>query len=836
MKRFFFLGSVLCCALASCGPDTDVLDRLPETVPVKLAAPVDLQVEEGSVKSNSLVVGWSCGPEQEGSVASYTVAYAVKGPDARFVERTCYAAECTLTGLEKLTTYQIRVRAGSAHGESYDSEWSDTIEATTLDVLEASVPENLVLVAEATTSSQLKVVWDEARNASAYVVGYKAENEAEYREATVGTTECLLVGLAQNTTYRIRVKTVSRSGEEYDSQWSEAVEGATLSRMAGIFNLTDFLDFAATVADGASDGGEWKNAEGVVVLNADLDFADAVWSPIPEFSGVFDGNGKTIRNLVYSSSVETAIGLFRTLAGTLRNLTLDASCSFASTAASGTVHTGSFVGMLLDGALVDNCTNRAAVTGFTNTGGIVGVKLGKQAATISNCRNYGTVLFPAESVPTADLYLGGIIAKAETNTVVADCTNYGTVTSLAPSGNKYNALGGIAGSFATSRMVRCTNDAAGSVDLSSDSYSTGFVGGMTGRSYASSYESCTNAGAIRIGTAADGNRELKVGGIAGNSYGNNSAAIDFTGCRNAAAIEAITCAATKSTYLGGIVGHVESNKGIVLSDCTNEGDLSASAVGSSGIGGIVGWMAAATGASTAVGRESRILSCTNTGAITSDVRNDKTPYFHCGGIAGAVSTIYTTIESCTNSGRISTRMRSRAVAGGIVGETQGAVTGCTNRGEVRATRHDNSYCNLAGIAARVMKNTTLTACRNYGPIVYMGDKHSESGHLIGFGGIVAEFYGGTIRDCENRGTVLDNPNAAASNAGNIGMIAALSAKSADATIAGCVVGGAIGEYDAAAPDGGLSDAAPLTAANYSDHIFGAQVKTTTVTDCTFGNE
>ena len=684
MKHFSFLWLVAGSLFASCSASTDVLDRLPETVPVKLAAPSDLQVEEGSVKSNALVVNWASEPQQDGSIAGYTVAYAVKEADTGWTEQACYAASHMLTGLEKLTTYRIRVRADSAHGESYDSDWSDAIEVTTLDVLEASVPENLKLVEEASTSSQLKVTWDEARNAGAYVVAYKTESEAEFRETIVETTECVLMGLAQNTTYRIKVKTVSRSGEEYDSDYCDAVTGTTLSRMAGIFNLTDFLDFVATIADGETDGGGWKNAEGVVVLNADLDFTDVAWSPIPEFSGTFDGNGRTISNLVYSSSVETAIGLFRTLSGTVRNLTLDASCSFTSTATSGTVHTGSFVGMLLDGALVDNCTNRAAVTGFTNTGGIVGVKLGKLAATVSNCRNYGTVLFPAESAPTADLYMGGIIAKAETNTVVSDCANYGAVTSEAPSGNKYNALGGIAGSFATSRMIRCSNDAAGSVNLSAASYSTGFVGGMTGRSYASSYESCTNSGAIRIGTASEGNRELKVGGIAGNSYGNNSVAIDFVGCRNTASIEAITCAASKSTYLGGIIGHVDSNKGIVLSDCANDGDLSATAVGSSGIGGIVGWMAAATGASTAVGRESRIRSCTNSGAITSDVRNGQTPYFHCGGIAGAVSTIYTTIDGCTNSGLVSTRMLSRAVAGGIVGETQGAVTECVNRGDVHA--------------------------------------------------------------------------------------------------------------------------------------------------------
>ena len=234
MKHFSFLWLVAGSLFASCSASTDVLDRLPETVPVKLAAPSDLQVEEGSVKSNALVVNWASEPQQDGSIAGYTVAYAVKEADAGWTEQACYAASHMLTGLEKLTTYRIRVRADSAHGESYDSDWSDAIEVTTLDVLEASVPENLKLVEEASTSSQLKVMWDEARNAGAYVVAYKTESEAEFRETIVETTECVLMGLAQNTTYRIKVKTVSRSGEEYDSDYCDAVTGTTLSRMAGI--------------------------------------------------------------------------------------------------------------------------------------------------------------------------------------------------------------------------------------------------------------------------------------------------------------------------------------------------------------------------------------------------------------------------------------------------------------------------------------------------------------------------------------------------------------------------------------------------------------------------
>ena len=82
-----------------------------------------------------------------------------------------------MTGLEKLTTYLIRIRANSSYDSAYSSEWSEQIEMTTLDVLEVSMPENLTLIAEGVASSQLQIKWDQAKNADSYLVAYKTESE-----------------------------------------------------------------------------------------------------------------------------------------------------------------------------------------------------------------------------------------------------------------------------------------------------------------------------------------------------------------------------------------------------------------------------------------------------------------------------------------------------------------------------------------------------------------------------------------------------------------------------------------------------------------------------------
>ncbi len=78
----------------------------------------------------------------------------------------------------------------------------------------------------------------------------------------------------------------------------------------------------------------------------------------------------------------------------------------------------------------------------------------------------------------------------------------------------------------------------------------------------------------------------------------------------------------------------------------------------------------------------------------------KTPYQHCGGIAGVVLDA-SAIEECITRVTITTRMgRPRAVAGGIVGETKGAVSGLHEpRRHHRDPATTNNYCNLAGIAA-----------------------------------------------------------------------------------------------------------------------------------------
>ena len=58
MKHLSLLGLLLFFVAVSCSDDSDVLNRLPEKIPIKLTAPSGLEIAQGSVKSNQLTLNW----------------------------------------------------------------------------------------------------------------------------------------------------------------------------------------------------------------------------------------------------------------------------------------------------------------------------------------------------------------------------------------------------------------------------------------------------------------------------------------------------------------------------------------------------------------------------------------------------------------------------------------------------------------------------------------------------------------------------------------------------------------------------------------------------------
>ncbi|HEX2958828.1 MAG TPA: hypothetical protein VHO70_18480 [Chitinispirillaceae bacterium] len=114
------------------------------------------------------------------------------------------------------------------------------------------------------------------------------------------------------------------------------------------------------------------------ILTCDIDMKTTSslsggWQPIgnytaKHFTGTFDGNGYTLKNLYINRATSDFIGLFGSVArpGTVQNLHLD------SATVSGAKATGSLIGICV-GATITNCgSTNCSVTGRTCVGGLVG--------------------------------------------------------------------------------------------------------------------------------------------------------------------------------------------------------------------------------------------------------------------------------------------------------------------------------------------------------------------------------------------------------------------------------------------------------------------------------
>ena len=238
----------------------------------------------------------------------------------------------------------------------------------------------------------------------------------------------------------------------------------------------------------------------LVVLTRDIDLTGRNFSPIPYFSGIFDGKGHTIRGITirYEGSGQ---GLFRSVGegAVIRNLNVEGSLEPAGSAVSIGGIAGSNAGTIL------NCSFHGTVRAKENGGGIVGVN--KKSGTISACVFQGKVITEHRSGGIAGSNSGSILESdnlGEVNTEYIE-TNEETKTSLvADLTNLANLdvssikkedvvdimdIGGIAG-YSEGFIGECGN--IGTVGYAHSGYN---VGGIVGRSSGYTVD-CTNNGDV----------------------------------------------------------------------------------------------------------------------------------------------------------------------------------------------------------------------------------------------------------------------------------------------------------------------------------------------------
>ena len=244
----------------------------------------------------------------------------------------------------------------------------------------------------------------------------------------------------------------------------------------------------------------WSQGKTVILKN-DLDLHGVDFTPIPTFSGTFQGNGHTISGLTLTGSGNVR-GLFRYIqnGATVQDLTVTGTIHpnghqdelgllagsnagrILNCIASGTVmgdnRIGGLVGINETGGELVGCAFSGSVTGKHSTAGVVGENRG----TLTRCSNSG-------SINTHDL-------EDDPKT---DYTNLAQLNSM-ENVPAYTDVGGVAG-YSKGTIQSCSN--SGSVGYDQIGYN---IGGIVGRQ--SGYlDGCANSGDIL------GRKD--VGGVAG---------------------------------------------------------------------------------------------------------------------------------------------------------------------------------------------------------------------------------------------------------------------------------------------------------------------------------
>jgi len=453
------------------------------------------------------------------------------------------------------------------------------------------------------------------------------------------------------------------------------------------------------------------------------------WMPIgfgaAEFNGVFDGNGHTISGLYINTNCGTAnedatnnYGLFDAVNGTVKNIKIDNSYIAVSGRPCGV---GSIAGLLMDEAVVDNCSSDAVLNCYDNScGGIAGranggVDTGKvnegeerkiYYSTISNCVFTGKI---TQVKDDAMSYIGGIIGECDGN--MDACVNDGTIRFA---GDSVDSVGGIAGKMSEGTLSNCKN--TGTLDCEiKDGENLAIAGGIVGKVFVSATGSekymsrgakitkCENSGAVSA--------QMYAGGIAGQvSNDHNDYDIAVSECVNSGVV-------TSKDYTGGIIGYLdcignaENGESIVVENCENKADLTKGTVG-----GIIGKFMSETG-------NVKISGCKNSGALASEGQ-------HCAGIIAywimnsKPSNSKIVIESCENTGSIASLLN----AGGIIsfmdmpvclkmgdGVTV-SISNCMNSGDITIDKLNGYIGGILGNWGMANVATVVDKCTNSGTL------------------------------------------------------------------------------------------------------------------------
>ena len=443
------------------------------------------------------------------------------------------------------------------------------------------------------------------------------------------------------------------------------------------------------------------------------------WTPIGnssnEYTGTFDGNGKTIENLYINNTTSANDqGLFGYVgsSGTVQNLTVTGSVA-------GYINVGGVVGY--NSGTFENCAFTGSVSGYWYVGGVVGNNNG---GTVTGC------IFSGSGKVSGSNSVGGVVGQ-NINGSVTGCyflKQNGMNESLQGIGNKEDAEGAAVVDNLTDQKqfegwdftdIWRISQSLGFPVLQ-DNAQDGLPPGLG--TEASPYEISTadqlKNFAVAVNTGSEQSAHAKLmnnidlSSVCGESnswtpIGTNSN--EYTGTFDGANYTISGLYIDSSDNDQGLFGYVGSSGKV--QNLTVSGNVS----GDWHVGGVVGYNNGGT-----------VTGCifSGSGSVSGD---------RCvGGIVGYNGT-GATVSNCYNTGTVT---GTGDYVGGVVGKNSGSVENCYNTGAVNSSGN-----NVGGVVGWNISSGNVKNCYNTGSV--SGDSY--------VGGVVG-FNSGTVKNCYNTGT------------------------------------------------------------------------------------
>lgn len=167
------------------------------------------------------------------------------------------------------------------------------------------------------------------------------------------------------------------------------------------------------------------------------------WTPIPSFSGSYDGGSQSISNVILDGQTEENIGFFRVISngGNVRNLAFD-TVTGVSTSSSTTSQLGALAGRIENATVSDIRIEGINLTGKSRIGGLAGKCVG---TSLSRIETFGEIAFSGElsGSTLVTRFIGGI--AGELAGTIHSCTAAVSITPTPGTQANTQDIGGFAG-------------------------------------------------------------------------------------------------------------------------------------------------------------------------------------------------------------------------------------------------------------------------------------------------------------------------------------------------------------------------------------------------------